>query len=74
MRGPQPAAIELTAASSAMLQAKISLGTFESVSLPQFHDLAIVSATETNYCMQVGVGADATHLSGPGGTPQPGPC
>ncbi len=36
--------------------------------------VAVVSATQTGYCVQVSLGDAAAHASGPGGIAQAGPC
>ncbi len=74
LSGHNAAYAELTAASTSMLEAKTLTGTFSAVDLRNFHNLAIVRADESSYCLQVGVGKDASHLAGPGGTPTDGPC
>ncbi len=65
---------ELEAAATMLLQARVSVGTYAYTDLRHFRDLALVRADETSFCIQVGVGADARHLAGPGGYPAPGPC
>ena len=65
---------ELRSAASQLLQAKAIVGTYDHAQLPAYHNLAIARADETSYCVQVGSGAQARHLAGPGGLPAPGPC
>jgi hypothetical protein len=65
---------ELESAASQLLQAKALIGSYDQTALPAFHDLAIVPADGESYCLQVGTGLQARHLSGPGGLPAPGPC
>ena len=65
---------ELQSAASQLLQAKALVGTYEQAALPAYHDLAIVRADGESYCLQVGNGAQARHLGGPGGLPAAGPC
>ena len=66
--------VELQAAASQMLEAKVAAGSYDSINLRAFHNLVIARADERSYCLQVESGNRARHLAGPGGTPQPGPC
>jgi hypothetical protein len=45
-------------------------GTYAGVSLPPAFGVAVVRADATSYCLQAGT----SHLAGPGGVAQPGPC
>jgi len=72
--GAEAVDIELQAAASQMLQAKIAAGSFQGVELRHFRNLTIARADDYRYCLQVGSGAAARHLAGPGGTPQRGAC
>ena len=72
--GPEAVDIELQAAATQMLQAKIAAGSFQGIELRDFHNLTIARADDFGYCLQVGYGANARHLAGPGGTPLPGGC
>ncbi len=65
---------ELQAAAAQMLQAKIAADSFQGIELRGFHNLTIARADDYGYCLQVGYGARARHLAGPGGTPLPGDC
>ena len=66
--------VELEAAASQMLQAKVEAGSFQGIELRHFHNLAIARADDSRYCLQVGGGSSARHLAGPGGVPGPGGC
>ena len=44
--------------------AKALIGSYDQAALPAFHDLAIVRADGESYCLQVGTGLQARHLSG----------
>ncbi|HEY2937264.1 MAG TPA: hypothetical protein VGJ25_11740 [Gaiellaceae bacterium] len=72
--GTEAVDIELQAAASQMLQAKIAAGSFQGIELRHFHNLTIARADDLGYCLQVGYGDAARHLAGPGGTPTPGAC
>lgn len=74
LSGPKLVAYELQTAAHTMAEAKAQTGTFSMTDLRSFKNLAIVYATDTTYCLQVGVGPDAMHYSGPAGPPTPGPC
>jgi hypothetical protein len=74
LAGREAVDFELQSAAAQMLQLKATLGTYDHASLPAFHNLVIARSDEVSYCLQVGSGAEARHLSGPGGVPAPGPC
>jgi len=74
LAGREAVDFELQSAASQMLQLKATLGTYDHASLPAFHNLVIARSSEVSYCLQVGSGAEARHLEGPGGFPAAGPC
>jgi hypothetical protein len=74
LAGREAVDFELQSAASQMLQLKATLGTYDHASLPAFHNLVIARSDETSYCLQVGSGSEARHLTGPGGLPASGPC
>lgn len=74
LRGQKLASVELQAAAHTMAVAKAEIGTFSMTDLRVFKNLAVVYATDSAYCLQVGVGADAMHYAGPAGPTTPGPC
>jgi hypothetical protein len=74
LAGQEAVDVELQSAATQLLQAKVETGTFSQTGLPAFHNLAIVRADDTTYCIQVSSGPEARHLTGPGGVPAPGPC
>ena len=74
LSGQKLAAFELQTAAHTMAEAKASTGTFAMTDLRTFKNLAIVYATDSSYCLQVGVGAGAMHYVGPAGPPITGPC
>jgi hypothetical protein len=74
LAGREAVDFELESAASQMLQTKATVGTYDHASLPPFHNLVIVRSDESSYCLQVGSGSSARHLSGPSGSPAPGPC
>jgi hypothetical protein len=49
-------------------------GTYVGAELPPGSGVVLVSATQTSYCLQTGVGTAVEHELGPGGAAQPGPC
>ena len=52
-----------------------SNGTYAGAPLPPAFGVALVRADATSYCLQTTSAATAvTHETGPGGSPQPGPC
>ena len=65
---------ELDAAARMLLEAKAEVGTFAASDLRWFHNMTLVRADETSYCIQVGWGPSARHLAGPGGRPVAGAC
>jgi hypothetical protein len=74
LAGREAVDFELQSAASQMLQLKATLGTYDHASLRAFHNLVIARSDEVSYCLQVGSGAQARHLDGPGGVPAAGPC
>jgi hypothetical protein len=72
--GTEGVDVELQAAANQMLEAKIAAGSFQGIELHGFHNLTIARADDRGYCLQVGYGAAARHLAGPGGLPGPGAC
>ena len=66
--------LELQTAASQLLQAKAAVGTYDSIDLKPFHNLYVVRANETSYCIQIGNGPGARYVAGPGGRPAPGTC
>ena len=72
--GQRLMAYELQTAAHAMAEAKAQTGTFSMTDLRSFKNLAVVSANDSAYCLQVGVGAEAMHYPGPAGPAQTGPC
>jgi hypothetical protein len=72
--GTQAVDVELQAAGTRMLEAKIAAGSFQGIELRGFHNLTIARSDDRGYCLQVGYGASARHLAGPGGVPGPGAC
>ena len=74
LSGQKLAAFELQTAAHTMTEAKAETGTFSMTDLRGFKDLAVVSATDYAYCLQVGVGAGAMHFPGPAGPVATGPC
>jgi hypothetical protein len=49
-------------------------GSYAGVTLPPAYAVTVVRADATSYCLQSGAPPAVSHLSGPGGSPQPGPC
>ncbi len=49
-------------------------GTYAGVSLPPAFAVTVVRADAASYCLQAGTAPAESHLLGPGGQPQPGPC
>ncbi len=49
-------------------------GTYAGATLEPVFGVALVQAGATSYCLQSGTGATAQHVTGPGGSPTPGPC
>ena len=49
-------------------------GGYSGASLPPSFGVTLVRADETTYCVQAGSGTALEHETGPGGSPQPGPC
>jgi hypothetical protein len=49
-------------------------GSYAGVTLPPAYAVTVVRADATSYCLQSGAPHAVSHLSGPGGSPQPGPC
>ncbi len=72
--GPKVVEYELQTAAHVMTQAKAETGTFEMTDLRGFRNLAVVSANDRAYCLQVGVGDTAMHYKGPAGPVTAGPC
>lgn len=66
--------VELQAAAAQMLQGKLDAASFAGLELRGLHNLTIVHADDTSYCLQLGAGPGSRHLDGPGGLPAPGPC
>ena len=48
--------------------------TYAGVSLPPAFGVTVVRADATSFCLQTGTAPAVSHLVGPGGQPQPGPC
>ncbi len=74
LSGPTLVEYELQTAAHTMAEAKAQTGTFTMTDLRAFKNLAVVHATDTSYCLQVGVGAEAMHYRGPAGPVLTGPC
>ncbi len=74
LSGQKLVAYELQTAAHTMTEAKAETGTFSMTDLRGFKNLAIVYATDSAYCLQVGVGATAMHYLGPAGPATTGPC
>jgi hypothetical protein len=53
---------------------KATNGTYEGASLPPSFGVTLVRADASSYCIQTGTGSALEHETGPGGSPQPGPC
>jgi hypothetical protein len=49
-------------------------GSYAGVALPPAYAVTVVRADAVSYCLQSGAPPAVSHLSGPGGSPQPGPC
>jgi hypothetical protein len=49
-------------------------GTYAGATLAPVFGVTLVRADATSYCLQSGSGETAQHETGPGGSPQPGPC
>jgi hypothetical protein len=49
-------------------------GTYAGVALPPAFAVTVVRADAASYCLQAGAAPVESHLLGPGGQPQPGPC
>ena len=49
-------------------------GTYAGATLQPVFGVTLVRADATSYCLQSGTGATAQHVTGPGGSPTPGPC
>jgi hypothetical protein len=49
-------------------------GSYAGVTLPPAFAVTVARADTTTYCLETGTAPAESHLAGPGGTPQPGPC
>ena len=49
-------------------------GTYAGATLPPGSGVLLVRADATGYCLQTVVGTVVEHQTGPGGSPQTGPC
>ncbi len=47
-------------------------GTYVGATVPT--GVTLVTVDAASYCVQVGTGTTTRHLTGPGGSPAPGPC
>jgi hypothetical protein len=70
--GDEVATLNLQQASLALEQSRSATGTYAGASLGGFA-VALRRADATSYCVET-VRAPVSHLTGPGGTPAPGPC
>jgi hypothetical protein len=58
-----------------MLEAqRAETGTYEGAQLSPDFGVSVVRADATSYCLESGPAPAVEHLTGPNGTPQPGPC
>jgi hypothetical protein len=48
--------------------------TYAGLALEPSFQVTVVRADATSYCLQTGVDPNVSHLEGPGGQPQTGPC
>jgi putative hemolysin len=67
------AAANFQQASVALEQNRATTGTYAGTDLAGYA-VTLVRADASSYCVQVGSGAAAMHLGGPGAAPATGPC
>jgi hypothetical protein len=68
------AAVNFRAAVPMLEAQRAETGTYEGARLSPDFGVALVRADATSYCLESGLAPSAEHLTGPNGTPQPGPC
>jgi hypothetical protein len=62
----------LLAARTAVESSFAASGTYAGAAVPP--GVTLAAADAAGYCLQIGAGASTRHLTGPGGSPAPGPC
>jgi hypothetical protein len=67
------AGTNLQSAASILQASFVGNGTYAGAEVSSA-GVTLVRADATSYCVQTTLGAPVEHLTGPNGTPQPGPC